>query len=496
MRIGGIASGMDTNQMIADLMRAERMPLDKLFQKRQIVDWQRDAYREMNLSLAKFRDSASNMRLQSTFTAYTASSSNLSAVSATAGGSAVPGTYNVEVTDVAKVAKVNSLNKITNLAGSDAQSTDKILNAGETESFSITTKSGTYTINIDDTTTYGSLATTIASETGLRASFDNTTSRFFFSTKEMGGDEEITFGESIFVREKILAETDPANPTQPLSYTGNYGRVVFDNNIVVENLKKNETTINGITLSLLQVGTSTVTIKSDTESALNNIKAFVESYNNLVDEIQGKLSEAKYREYPPLTNEQREAISEKEAERWDERSKSGLLRNDSLLRNVLTDLRRSFSDTVEGVDAGALNHLSQIGITTGDYRSGGKLVIDETKLKTALSEKPDEVMNLFTKSATQDGNKSQMGYGRRVYEEINLSLDQLKNKAGIPGSTIGDNSTLGKNLRRINQEMTRFEDRLVGVEDRYWRQFTAMEKALEKMNQQSAWMAQNMFGGQ
>ena len=51
MRIGGLASGMDIDQLVGDLMKAERMPLDKLTQKKQYLEWQRDDYREMNKSL-------------------------------------------------------------------------------------------------------------------------------------------------------------------------------------------------------------------------------------------------------------------------------------------------------------------------------------------------------------------------------------------------------------------------------------------------------------
>lgn len=54
MRIGGLASGMDIDQLVNDLMKAERIPLDKLYQKKQIFEWQRDAYREINKKLADF----------------------------------------------------------------------------------------------------------------------------------------------------------------------------------------------------------------------------------------------------------------------------------------------------------------------------------------------------------------------------------------------------------------------------------------------------------
>ncbi len=52
MRIGGIASGMDTQQIIKDLMRAERMPMDRLFQRKEWAEWRRDSLRDVNLTIS------------------------------------------------------------------------------------------------------------------------------------------------------------------------------------------------------------------------------------------------------------------------------------------------------------------------------------------------------------------------------------------------------------------------------------------------------------
>jgi flagellar hook-associated protein 2 len=507
MRIGGLASGMDIDSLVLDLMKAERMPLDKLFQKRQTLDWQRDAFRDVNLQLSKFRDDYSKMRLQSTFNAYGVTSSNESAVKATASSSASPGTYEVADVIMAKVAKVNSANAIEQ-GGVQVTSTTKVLAAGESETFKVQNGSGLEsTITVTDADTFGSLAKKIAEVTdtstgeslGLRANFDDTTGRFFFSTKEMGASEQITFVENAnaFVKNTILNDTAlSGTDLDTYTYSGQDGSFTFDG-IAVTGLTSNDTTVNGINISLLQEGqTATLTVKSDTTKAVDMIKDFVESYNELIASIDTKLNEPSYRDYPPLTDQQREGLSDKEAERWDEKAQSGLLRNDPLLRSTLTELRRSLMDPVEGIAAGEIDRLSQIGITTGNYKDGGKLFIDEDKLKAALTDKPDEVMNLFTKSAEVTGNQDQMGVGKRVYEDINDALDRLKSKAGIPGVLLADQSVLGKNLNRLDDQISRWEDKMIQVENRYWRQFTAMEKALNQMNQQSSWMMQNMFGGQ
>jgi flagellar hook-associated protein 2 len=190
-----------------------------------------------------------------------------------------------------------------------------------------------------------------------------------------------------------------------------------------------------------------------------------------------------------LSDEQKKDMTEKEIELWEDKARSGLLRNDPVLKSAMQDLRRAFMDSVTGLAEGNINHLSQIGINTGSYTEGGKLFIDEKKLSEALTNKPDEVMALFT---TRDAAGN--GVGARVYDTLNNIVKNLSEKAGSSSSSV-DNSTLSKKIKQMNDEISRWQDRLTRVEDRYWKQFTAMEKALSQMNSQSAWMQQNLFGG-
>jgi flagellar hook-associated protein 2 len=84
MRIGGLASGMDIDTIVSDLMKAERMPLDKLTKNKQVIEWQRDAYREMNTLLLNFRNQTFDMKLSSNFGARAVTSSNESKITAIA----------------------------------------------------------------------------------------------------------------------------------------------------------------------------------------------------------------------------------------------------------------------------------------------------------------------------------------------------------------------------------------------------------------------------
>ncbi|GGK24004.1 flagellar hook protein FliD [Caldalkalibacillus thermarum] len=521
MRIAGLASGMDINQIVQDLMRAERIPMDKLFQRREWLSWQRDAYREMNLALRTFRDTHAHMRLQSTFIALQAMSSNASGLKATATASAQAGTYTVEVIQLAKGAEIRSEQRIKDKDGNDVKASTNIFAAmgrDATEgSFTIKvsvndgTNQRTAEITITAEDTFSTLARKLsrASVTedgkevslGLQASFDDTLGRFFISTRETGEHMQLTIGDGVdgasqtveFIDKYILGRTDPATYEGTYTAQGQNAIVDFDGIDTIEHTTNN-ISVRGMNLTLYQTGEYTVTVQSNPDQVFEQIKAFVEAYNELIDKINEKLNEPRYRDYPPLTDEQREALSETEAKRWDERARSGLLRNDPLLRQVLVDLRQAWTNPIEGIPAGQLRHLAEIGITTSsNWRDGGRLVINEAKLREAIAERPDEVMALFTQAPAEEGNRDQMGIGRRIYQVVGDSISRLRDRAGSPGITTGDQSVLGRQLRDIDDQIARWEDRLARIEERYWRQFTAMEKAINDMNQQTMFLLTHFF---
>lgn len=108
VRIGGLASGMDIDQLVSDLMKAERMPLDKLKQKKQVLEWQRDDYRAMNSLLLDFRSELTQMKLTTRYRSRLTTSSNEAMVTATASGAASQSSYSIsKVTQPSAETRVN-----------------------------------------------------------------------------------------------------------------------------------------------------------------------------------------------------------------------------------------------------------------------------------------------------------------------------------------------------------------------------------------------------
>lgn len=246
----------------------------------------------------------------------------------------------------------------------------------------------------------------------------------------------------------------------------------------------------------VSTGTVTMTSSVNVDEIMNKVKEFVSTYNGFIQDLTGKTKEAKYRDYKPLTELQKKAMEEKEIENWESRAKSGLLKNDSIITSGLSSLRGLVYQTNHAVTNQKYNALYTIGIgTSKDYNSGGTLEIDETKLRKALEEDPDAVVQLLTmsgeKSATvtkADGTTVQgdtRGFMRKIRDEMDAIEKKIDERAGR-GSMTETQYTLGKYLRNVNQSLDAWKDKLIKIEDRYWKQFGAMESMINKANSQSA----------
>ncbi|MEG1614304.1 MAG: flagellar filament capping protein FliD, partial [Oscillospiraceae bacterium] len=186
--------------------------------------------------------------------------------------------------------------------------------------------------------------------------------------------------------------------------------------------------------------------------------------------------------YLPLTDEKKETMSEKEIENWEKKAQTGILANDSTLNSMLTKMRRAMSDVVG--DTGALH---QIGITTGSWRSGGTLIIDETKLRESLAEDPNKVTQLFT-GDNGIATRLQSVLKETVAGDVN-GPGLLIALAGKPQTGGQDSSVLSGKISSINNTVATLKDRLKTEETRWYGKFTQLESLIAKMNSQSEYFS-------
>ncbi|UZJ79695.1 flagellar hook-associated protein 2 [Fictibacillus sp. KU28468] len=516
-RISGLASGMDIDSMVKDLMKAERVPLDKLTQKKQLLEWQRDDYRDMNKLLKDFDQLIfDGVGKQSTFLKKTVTSTNESAVTATSNGSsgnisttienitlATPRTWIGNPVKSGSTPKPADtlLSSLGTSLPSDNKLKFKLTKPGTSDYVKDGTSDKIFEVTIDPTKeTIDSLTQKLSnSELGISAFYDNNTGQMVITNKETGEDSKITFAstetKNLFGNLGFDGTLDDLTGTDKSKAGSN---AYFTLNGLETSRSSNSFTISGVTFNLKSnssdtTGPVTISTSTDSQGIFDSIVKFVDQYNTTIGKINDKISEERYRTYTPLTDEQRKGLSDKEAELWDGKAKSGMLKGDTILSSGLNQLR---SNMYASVSTGKSDYdqLAKIGIqTSSNYLDKGKLIItDQNKLKDAIAKDPEAVMKLFANNGTTTDTK---GIAYRLRDSIDSIMDKVEVKAGNALRT-NNQFAIGKQLIDMDTRITNFNTRLTQVEDRYYRQFTAMEQAISRSNQQSMYLSQQFGGGQ
>lgn len=499
MRISGLNSGLDIEQLVSDLVRAQRIPMDRVYQQKVQAEWKRDAYREVNSKLLRFRNLAWDFTLQGTFLRKTATSSRTDLLTVSASGAAQEGRYEIKVEQLAEAAR------FVFEPDSEPTATLPVSDEGVLEDdghFYIGTAADRVVkIEFEAGETLADLAAKInAAKVGVNA-FANGNKISFTTTATGAGakffvDENFTqlFGAGFTDLQSVTSGEDNVSigalalsgQDEPL--TGVDAKVEI--NGITASYSTNTFEFNGITVNLLAADSNAtvfIEVKPDVDAVVDKVKEFVNLYNELVSELNGLLREEVYRDFLPLTDEQKEAMSDKEIELWEEKAKSGLLRSDSMLSSILSDMRMALHGVVQSAE-GSIG-LRDIGITTGAWYEYGKLYLDEGKLRSALEENPDAVRDLFTQQGDSEG------IARRLTSALDRGMDRITKTAG-KATVPYDTSFLGNRIREFESRLQTMEERLQRYEEQQWRKFTAMEKALGQLYAQSDWLYQQLMAMQ
>ncbi|MER2105294.1 MAG: flagellar filament capping protein FliD [Solibacillus sp.] len=532
-RIGGLASGMDIDSMVEKLMQAEKAPLNKLHQNKQKYEWQRDAYRDVNKQLKTFDEYIQkNMMYKKDFAKKTVVSSN-SAVSAIPTSAQNGQTLNID--NVERIARAGNTKSGDGKIAAGTEGTKKIseitgITPGTVE-MSVLQTDGTYK-DVSLTFSANDSIDEVISKlkngedgkgTGLNAFYDKASGKISLSTRATGAGEayraatpdDANPGDYTFtpVSASVVVKSDSNDffgslgfATKDLRDPANQEGASVGKGLIT-NGENAKLTVNGmeierqtntfevdgfsVTLNNTFNGTGvqpiSLTTKTDTDNMMEKIKGFVEAYNGLIESLNSKTKEKKNRDFAPLTDEQKKDMEEKEIEAWEEKAKSGMLRSDQLVQGVLRNMRNDMYSKTSGSST-EFDMLYKLGIQTSDKTAdNGKLIIkDEDKLRAAIEKDPDAVYELFTGSSVENP-----GIADRIKKSIKESTIAIEKKAGKADS-VNNTFNLGLRLNETEDRITSWKTKLANLEERYWKQFGAMEAAINKANQQSA----SLFSGQ
>lgn len=611
-RVNGIVSGFDTETMVKSLMKFEQAKVDKKYQEKQLLTWQKDSYKEFSSLLrglqSEFFDvikPASNLRGSTMFNVFSAgvttgTGAASTDVTATTTSGSVKGTITLsQITQLASRDTWNSSEGVKSLTSTTEISEAMLSSISAGEKISVTVDGNTKEISLAggygtdlealrlDLQTklgtafgagkvsvaaagnkltldsLGSVVTLSDGETGALGkmgfvagatnalNLSSTLASAFGSTDpvsfSINGVTSETMGiKSTDTIKQMIDKVNASAAGVTMSYSTisdkftmqatkegvvsnidlQDGAGFFSTNLKITNNVTDRVqgqdailTINGVATSrssnTFQVDGTNITLKakpadgttinigitSNPGTAVETIKSFVAKYNELIDKISLKTTEKKYRDYVPLTDEQKKAMTDDDVKLWEEKAKSGLLRSDPTLQNLSDKLRAAVFAPVEGLGIS----LKDIGITTSSYYAdNGKLVLDESKLKTALTERPNEVIQLFTNESdtayadmeNRTTRNSQNGWANRIndilQDNIRLTRDSnnqrglLIEKAGYEKDGSESTSVLAKKIKTTDTAIATLLERMADKEELYYAQFTRMESALSKMNSQFA----------
>lgn len=415
----------------------------------------------------------------------------------------------------------------------------------------VTTKDGLTPIKVDGSTTISSFVGALKTA-GLNANFDQTNGRIYMTSKGSGSENDFsistdsldglkalgamglnfkgvaseqiqsdyqqylegmvrttensgtaTSADIAFWKNKLEYKKD-ADGKDTAIVEGVKGAVktaAADAEIELNGMKYTSTTnsfnINGLTLTVNSKTAEneevTITTQDDTDGIYDMIKNFFKEYNTVINQMDKLYNADSAKGYDPLTDEEKEAMSDSAIEEWENKIKDSILRKDSTLSVFSTELKTLM---MSGVDVdGTTMYLSNFGISTLNYFTApeneknayhidGDPDDTETsgnadKLKSMIANDPDTVIKFFT------------GLANKVYDRMSELMGPTEYSSAF---TVYDDKKMQEEYDDYTVKIKDLEKKLADYEDKWYAKFAAMETALAKM-QSNASAVTSLLGG-
>ena len=260
---------------------------------------------------------------------------------------------------------------------------------------------------------------------------------------------------------------------------------------------KNTFEINGLTLTVnattAENETVTITTQDDTDGIYDMIKNFFKEYNELINEMDKLYNADSARGYEPLTDEEKDAMSDTEVEEWEKKIKDALLRRDDTLGTVSNAMKELM---LQGVSVnGKMMYLSDFGIETLSYFTAAEnehnaYHIDGDPDDTSTSGKTDKLKSMIANDP-QTVIDFFVGLSRNLYSEIG---DKMKKTEYSSSFTVYEDVKMQKEYDDYTAKIKDLEKKLADYEDKWYAKFADMETAMSKL-QSNASAVTALLGG-
>jgi flagellar hook-associated protein 2 len=446
LNITGLASGLDTNQLVTQLMAIERQPRDRLASEQTLVSATKSLLQGFQTKLQSVSDAALGLRSPALFTqSQSVDSSDPTRVLATTATGAGVGGYQIAVTQLANAAQ---------------------------RTFAFTSPTTAGTIAIDG---HGTAVAAGATISDLVNAINSDASATVYAAATDSGTVVLSSRQTGDTGAGFIAVSDPTGSLAEQTAKAKQGQdALFSVDGVSGSSHSNTVTnaVAGVTLTLKGVttvsGPVTVTVGAPgaNASAIKQaLQSFVDTYNSTIDAIDAKLDEHSVPNATTASDQQK-----------------GLLFGDQELSDLLAQMRQAIYAPIAGLPEG-MNSLADLGVSTGDATGtvnqdavAGKLTLDATKLDAAVAANPSGVRDLMM------GTPSATGWA----QSFQAIVDGAAAPSGALSARIdGETSEIGD----LTASIADWDDRLALRQTSLQNQFAAMEAALSASQSQGQWLS-------
>ncbi len=546
-RITGLATGLDVDSVVKETMQAYQTKIDTVDQQKKVAELQQEMYRDVIKECRNFYDDyfdiskSDSILLQRNWGTTTFESSN-SAVSVTGNGGAEVAKYSVEVTSLAKAAsytvdpdKLNGTIYVNNVKvelGTDKTTEEKVklINSalkgkGVTAKYSDFEKGiviKTEKLGSDQSITLGGSKTIDEDSDFFTKKVDEYKNSINKDTRdekkeifefEYNGKKITVDAKDGVTEDKIKDAMKEAGISIETKEDGKFSLTYEDSSknlasgtdckatitkdgktYEVEGNKNNSITLDGVTFKFNNVTTEEVKItgKTDTKAIKDKLVKFVDDYNKIMEKLNTLINEKRDKDYMPLTETQKEEMTDKQIELWEKKVKEGQLSRDSDLIRI----RNSMKNAMSSLSGGTGESLAAFGIKpVSDYNGNknGTFTIDEEALNKALENDIENVMNTFIASSKNDSDKGALQKLKSIFDtETQSSTSALIKKAGMEGSSTASNNTLSNKIKKYEEKISRMETIFSTKQQALYSKYARLETLMNNLNSQSSYLT-SMF---
>jgi flagellar hook-associated protein 2 len=434
----GVGTGIDLQSMLKSIIAAESQPINVANAKITATNAKISLYGTLKSKLDALQTASDTLRFPSKLSAISATSSESTVLGATAAYNASPGSYTLQVTQLASAQKSFS-NSYASGTTFDTGQLTFTLSGTAAEPIDIAGPATLQEVStVINNKKIGVTATVITSGDGSQRMIltgDKSGSGNGFSLTSTatpsGGQSLGTFDLATTALQRSSAQD---------------ASMTIDGIAVTSSTNSFSTAIQGLTLTAVKIGQSTVTVQNDTKTITDAAQAFVDSYNAVTTTIKNNSN-------------------------YNSTTKTAQAFNGDAAARSIVETMGSARTTVPGsLSAASFKTLSELGIT---IQQSGQLSLDKSKLSSAISSSPSEVV------------KTLNAYG----EAFSTKVTELQGSNGAVSNKL---SNLNATVRRDQDRVAALEARVALVEKRYRAQFTALDKYISAMNTTSTSLAQQL----